>query len=65
LALTHLLFVSSLPAPQAFDVLERMDPEPEYLEGKKGAACGAFQMVVAGKEPKVGLERGCAAGWEG
>lgn len=38
---------------KAFDVLERLDPAPEYLEGKKGAACGAFQMIVAGKEPKV------------
>lgn len=35
-------------------MLERLDPAPEYLEGKKGAACGAFQMIVAGKEPKVG-----------
>ncbi|KAG2432148.1 hypothetical protein HXX76_009071 [Chlamydomonas incerta] len=39
-------------ACKAFDVLERLDPAPEYLEGKKGAACGAFQMIVAGKEPK-------------
>ncbi|GLC35116.1 Intraflagellar transport protein 56 [Pleodorina starrii] len=42
-------------ACKAFDVLERLDPAPEYLEGKKGAACGAFQMIVAGKEPKDSL----------
>lgn len=33
--------------PQAFDVLERLDPAPEYLEGKKGAACGALQVQSA------------------
>ncbi len=47
----------SVLSSQAFDVLERLDPAPEYLEGKKGAACGAFQMIVAGKEPKVGQGR--------
>ena len=29
---------------QAFDVLERLDPAPEYLEGKKGACIGTFQV---------------------
>ncbi|CAG9322586.1 unnamed protein product [Blepharisma stoltei] len=37
---------------KAFDVLERLDPDPEYWEGKRGAAVGVFQMVVAGKESK-------------
>lgn len=42
-------------AAKAFDVLERLDPNPEYWEGKRGACCGAFQMAIAGKEPKDGL----------
>lgn len=29
---------------QAFTVLERLDPAPEYLEGKKGACVGTFQV---------------------
>jgi len=35
---------------KAFDVLERLDPNPEYWEGKRGACVGLFQAVVAGKE---------------
>lgn len=31
-------------AAKAFDVLERLDPAPEYLEGKKGACIGTFQV---------------------
>jgi len=37
-------------ACKAFDVLERLDPDPEFWEGKRGAAAGVFQQVVAGKE---------------
>ena len=37
---------------KAFDVLERLDPDPEYWEGKRGAAVGVLQMVIAGKESK-------------
>ena len=33
---------------KAFDVLERLDADPEFWEGKRGAAIGVFQMVVAG-----------------
>ena len=40
---------------KAFDVLERLDPDPEFWEGKRGAAFGVFQMVVAGKESKERL----------
>jgi len=36
---------------KAFDVLERLDPNPEYWEGKRGACVGLFQAVVAGKQP--------------
>ena len=42
-------------ATMAFDVLERLDPNPDYWEGKRGAAIGAFQMIVAGQEPKESL----------
>jgi len=38
-----------LYAAKAFDVLERLDPDPEYWEGKRGAVVGVFQKVVAGK----------------
>ena len=37
---------------KAFDVLERLDPSPEYWEGKRGACAGAFQQIVQGKEGK-------------
>ncbi|XP_015509305.1 intraflagellar transport protein 56 isoform X1 [Neodiprion lecontei] len=39
-------------AAKAFDMLERMDPSPEHWEGKRGACCGTFQYIVAGKQPK-------------
>ena len=42
-------------AAKAFDVLERLDPDPEYWEGKRGACVGVFQHVVAGMEPKESL----------
>jgi len=40
---------------KAFDVLERLDPNPEYWEGKRGACVGLFQMIIAGKEPRLVL----------
>ena len=40
---------------KAFDVLERLDPDPEYWEGKRGACVGVFQLVVAGMEPNESL----------
>lgn len=39
-------------AAKAFDILERLDPLPEYWEGKRGACCGLFQMVVAKKQSR-------------
>lgn len=42
-------------AAKAFDVLERLDPSPEYWEGMRGAAVGVFQMIIARKEPKESL----------
>jgi len=43
-------------AAKAFDVLERLDPAPEYWEGKRGACVGVFRAVVAGREPHESLE---------
>lgn len=40
-----------LVALRAFDILEKMDKSPEYWEGKRGAAAGVLQMVVANVEP--------------
>ncbi|XP_011314978.1 intraflagellar transport protein 56 isoform X2 [Fopius arisanus] len=39
-------------AAKAFDMLDRMDPSPEYWEGKRGACCGIFQYIIAEKHPK-------------
>lgn len=39
-------------ACKAFDVLERMDPNPEHWEGKRGACIGLFQLIIAGHEPR-------------
>ena len=41
-----------LYAAKAFDVLERLDPDPEYWEGKRGACVGTFQQIIARKERK-------------
>ena len=45
-----------LYAAKAFDVLERLDPDPEYWEGKRGACVGVFQQVIAGKASKEDLQ---------
>lgn len=37
-------------AAKAFHLLEKMDPNPEYWEGKRGACAGTFQKVIANKE---------------
>lgn len=44
-----------LYSAQAFDLLERLDPCPEYWEGKRGACIGVFQLVIAGQEPQHSL----------
>ncbi|XP_040573268.1 LOW QUALITY PROTEIN: intraflagellar transport protein 56-like [Lepeophtheirus salmonis] len=41
---------------KAFDMLERLDPNPEYWEGKRGAAVGVFQAIIAGNEERQLLE---------
>ncbi len=35
---------------KAFDILERLDSNPEYWEGKRGACVGVFQQIVANQE---------------
>jgi intraflagellar transport protein 56 len=45
-----------LYAAKAFDVLERLDPDPEYWEGKRGACVGVFQMMIAGKASREDLQ---------
>ena len=42
-------------AAKAFDVLEKLDPNPEYWEGKRGACIGQFQLVIAGREPRYSI----------
>ena len=37
---------------KAFDMLERLDPNPEYWEGKRGAAIGLLQLIIAGQEDR-------------
>uniref|UniRef100_A0A061QZQ4 Tetratricopeptide repeat protein 26 n=1 Tax=Tetraselmis sp. GSL018 TaxID=582737 RepID=A0A061QZQ4_9CHLO len=46
-----------LYSAKAFDVLERLDPDPEYWEGKCGACVGVFQAVIAKKESPNSLSQ--------
>lgn len=41
-----------LYAAKAFDIIEKIDHNPENWEGKRGSCCGVLQMVIAGKENK-------------
>ncbi|XP_038063772.1 intraflagellar transport protein 56-like [Patiria miniata] len=43
-------------ATKAFDVLERLDPNPEYWRGKRGVCVGVFQQIIAGHEPRETLQ---------
>ncbi|XP_022916832.1 intraflagellar transport protein 56 isoform X2 [Onthophagus taurus] len=38
-------------AAKAFDMLDRLEPNPEFWEGKRGAIVGVFQGVIAKKFP--------------
>ncbi|NXF85033.1 IFT56 protein, partial [Eubucco bourcierii] len=40
---------------KAFHVLESLESNPEYWEGKRGACVGVFQMIIAGREAKETL----------
>jgi intraflagellar transport protein 56 len=44
-------------AAKAFDVLERLDPDPEYWQGKRGACIGVFQKVLAEEEDRKEILR--------
>uniref|UniRef100_A0A4W5RPG6 Intraflagellar transport protein 56 n=1 Tax=Hucho hucho TaxID=62062 RepID=A0A4W5RPG6_9TELE len=43
-------------AAKAFDSLEKLDPDSNYWEGKRGACVGIFQFILAGREPKETLK---------
>ncbi|KAF4699714.1 Intraflagellar transport protein 56 [Perkinsus olseni] len=43
-------------ACKAFDVLERLDPDPEFWDAKRGSAVGVFQLVIAGMAPPEQLQ---------
>ncbi|XDV36376.1 hypothetical protein PO909_006168 [Leuciscus waleckii] len=43
-------------AAKAFDALERLDQNPEYWEGKRGACVGIFQLILAGRESRDTLK---------
>ncbi|KAJ3393901.1 Intraflagellar transport protein 56 [Entophlyctis sp. JEL0112] len=44
-----------LYSAKAFDVLERLDPNPDYWEGKRGACIGVLQQIISGEESKDNL----------
>ncbi|RWS14379.1 intraflagellar transport protein 56-like isoform X2 [Dinothrombium tinctorium] len=44
-----------LYAARSFDLLEKLDSNPEYWEGKRGACCGVFQMIIAERETRETL----------
>ncbi|CAD5118028.1 DgyrCDS6768 [Dimorphilus gyrociliatus] len=41
---------------KAFDILDRLDPSPEYWEGKRGACMGVFRFITYGMEKKTRLK---------
>uniref|UniRef100_A0A3Q3XEE2 Intraflagellar transport protein 56 n=1 Tax=Mola mola TaxID=94237 RepID=A0A3Q3XEE2_MOLML len=43
-------------AAKAFDALEKLDPDSNYWEGKRGACVGVFQLILANKESKETLK---------
>jgi intraflagellar transport protein 56 len=45
---------------KAFDVLERLDPNPEYWDGKRGACIGTFQLVSSRNAPRQTERMMCA-----
>lgn len=50
-------------AAKAFDALEKLDPDSDYWEGKRGACVGVFQLILANKESKcVSVPLSCSTG---
>jgi intraflagellar transport protein 56 len=37
---------------KAFDVLEKIDPMPDYWDGKRSSIVGLFRQIVLGAEPQ-------------
>lgn len=37
---------------KAFNLLQRLDPNPEYWEGMRGACIGVFQQIIVSREKK-------------
>ena len=52
-------------AAKAFDVLESIDPNPEYWEGKRGACIGVFRKVLAGQVRDSIIGHTCAQQYVG
>jgi intraflagellar transport protein 56 len=50
-----------LYAAKAFDVLERLDADPEYWEGKRGACVGVFQQLISQQGQPMGVGRGAVS----
>ncbi|VDM18290.1 unnamed protein product [Wuchereria bancrofti] len=40
-----------LYSAKSFDSMERIEPNPEYWEGKRGAIIGVFKLVIEQKAP--------------
>jgi intraflagellar transport protein 56 len=43
-------------ACKAFDILERLDPSPEYWQAKRGAAAGVLRQATQGEETAENLQ---------
>lgn len=41
---------------KSFDILERLDPNPGYWEGKRGACIGVFRYITHGLEKRYKYE---------
>lgn len=41
---------------KAFHAMERVDPNPEYWEGKRGACCGVFKLLTKNQAKRQEIE---------
>jgi hypothetical protein len=55
ISIIHMQMGQFFYSAKAFDMLERLDPNPEYWEGKRGACIGHFQLIIAGREERQSL----------
>lgn len=44
-----------LYSAKSFHAMEKIEPNPEYWEGKRGAVIGVFKLVVERKAPSFVL----------